>query len=652
MKQIIFKNLDIINFKGIEKLSIQFDNRTSLRGANGTGKTTVADALCWVLFNKDSNGNSPEKALIKRRDGEGNEIHNQVIDVSLTLMLNNVTHIFRRKQEEIWNKVRGIENPTFTNEGSRFYNELSLSKIEYDKAVSNILSEDLFKVLTNPMYFMSLDKKQRREQLIRLVGKEDDIEKILRSKSSYFLLDQVWSQNINMNKSFSQLFDYVRQEEKANNTEIEQIPNTIKELEFTINTSLDETSIKSLIKAYSKELNDLTVPVSNQPDQRIKESENQLRSWQQEYNSLTDKANKELSDKRSEIIMARQNINFTIGSTESKVILLKNQIESNQMSLDRKKSQRLDLLSEYKVKDSEEWIEPVINAQCPTCGQDLPNTDLSKLISDHRLNWEQVKNRKLDSIVEQGKEIAQQITVIQQDINIDTSKISEFHTKLDQEQMKLSALPSQDSLTVNQFIDSAQLKTLTAQIQSLQNEINNYYESQSSNGMSDSYSQRKSELQAMINDNNQRLGALNAQKETLKRIDKLLSELSIKQSNKNRFKTLIYLCETFEMDKNKTIENVLNSHFGRIKWKLYNQLQNGGYESVCDPLLDGKPYDAQSTGERIFTGCDIINTFQGVYETEAPVLIDNRESLTLEVPLSSQAISMYADERYNVLTQQ
>ena len=154
----------------------------------------------------------------------------------------------------------------------------------------------------------------------------------------------------------------------------------------------------------------------------------------------------------------------------------------------------------------------------------------------------------------------------------------------------------------------------------------------------------------MINDQNRRLGACEQQKtaktriETLKASEKKLLEL------KNSFKNLVYLCEELEKEKNEEFERQLSSHFTRIKWRLFEQQVNGGYRQVCDALLDGKPYDAQSTGEKLFSGIDIIQTFQGVYGIETGLFLDNRESLTMPVQTQSQIISMYADDSYKILT--
>ena len=49
------QQLTLQNFKGIKSLSFEFDGEDKfIFGDNATGKTTVFDGLCWLLFGKDS----------------------------------------------------------------------------------------------------------------------------------------------------------------------------------------------------------------------------------------------------------------------------------------------------------------------------------------------------------------------------------------------------------------------------------------------------------------------------------------------------------------------------------------------------------------------------------------------------------------------
>ena len=58
MKSIKIERLSLENFKCHKALELDFSCRSAaLFGDNGAGKTTVYDALTWLLFGKDSHGN-------------------------------------------------------------------------------------------------------------------------------------------------------------------------------------------------------------------------------------------------------------------------------------------------------------------------------------------------------------------------------------------------------------------------------------------------------------------------------------------------------------------------------------------------------------------------------------------------------------------
>ena len=53
MKEILLLRLTLENFKACPSRTFEFDGRNaSIYGANGTGKSTVYNALTWLLFDK------------------------------------------------------------------------------------------------------------------------------------------------------------------------------------------------------------------------------------------------------------------------------------------------------------------------------------------------------------------------------------------------------------------------------------------------------------------------------------------------------------------------------------------------------------------------------------------------------------------------
>ncbi len=104
------KSLHLENFKGVKSDTYQFDGKNvSVMGANATGKTTIADSLWWLLFNKDSQGN--EKFSIRPLDENGKQIDNVEICVSAALMIDGKEMELKKSSEaKLGKKARHIGN--------------------------------------------------------------------------------------------------------------------------------------------------------------------------------------------------------------------------------------------------------------------------------------------------------------------------------------------------------------------------------------------------------------------------------------------------------------------------------------------------------------------------------------------------------------
>ena len=78
-----------------------------------------------------------------------------------------------------------------------------------------------------------------------------------------------------------------------------------------------------------------------------------------------------------------------------------------------------------------------------------------------------------------------------------------------------------------------------------------------------------------------------------------------------------------------------------VKFKLFNNLVNGGLEECCEPLVNGVPFSSNlNTAAKINAGVDIINTLSDYYNFYAPIFIDNRESVNDLIETESQVINL------------
>ena len=173
-KKVTLKELTLRNFKGIRDLAVKFGEVTTIAGANATGKSTVFDAFTWVLFGKDSNDRTDSGKgafTVKTVGPDGNPILKLEHSVTAVLDVNGEEVALTRTLTEDWVKPRGkAEVELKGNTTHYFCNGVEIKAGAFQEKVAAITEEQLFKLITNPAYFPSLDWKTQREILLRIAG--------------------------------------------------------------------------------------------------------------------------------------------------------------------------------------------------------------------------------------------------------------------------------------------------------------------------------------------------------------------------------------------------------------------------------------------------------------------------------------------------
>ena len=158
-KQVIIKRLTLVNFKGLRNVAIDFsDNVTTISGRNGTGKTTIKDAFSWLLWGKNSEGDTDSKFGIKTNDADGNFIPDlehgvtgvfEIIDKETGAV---ETVELRRVLVEEWKVPNGETKRVLKGHHTDFfYNGVPLkTKAEYEARINAIIPEAVFKIITHP----------------------------------------------------------------------------------------------------------------------------------------------------------------------------------------------------------------------------------------------------------------------------------------------------------------------------------------------------------------------------------------------------------------------------------------------------------------------------------------------------------------------
>ena len=193
MTRVEIDRLRLENFKCHRYLELLFGGQNvSIYGDNAAGKTSVYDALTWLLFGKDSAGNGEKNFDVKPLDPAGAVAdHNAITSVEAVLLVAGEPVALKRTYREAWSTKRGGSVESFDGHTSEYYvNGVPCKKNVFDSRIREIIPEDTFRLLTSVSHFaQDLHWQKRRAVLFDIAGALTDRE-IMATDNRFSALSQ------------------------------------------------------------------------------------------------------------------------------------------------------------------------------------------------------------------------------------------------------------------------------------------------------------------------------------------------------------------------------------------------------------------------------------------------------------------------------
>jgi len=659
MKNIRIKELKINNFKGIKSLKFDFgtEGNSTIYGANGTGKTTVFDAFMWLLFNKDSQGRSDFE--IKQLDQNNNLIHNQEVEVFAELLIDDELIEIRKVLSEKWTKKRGSEIADFTgNETTYFFNSVPLTQKEFQFKISNLVDENIFKIITNPNSFVSLKWQDQRKTLVEIANIPSDTQIALGDTDLENLLNEVGTQ-----KTLEEFSSQTKHSIKKAKEEIDNIPARIEELTRSQPTPIVEKNVIANIEALQNQINKIDEEISNKMAQfdSIIEKRNQNQAKIQELQSKINEI--EFNTKEEAKVKANQKnpLELELKSLENELSATETEI-NNVQSKNKILVEEIKQLEKHRTELRDQWTE--INARqfklnsndtnCSNCGQELQDADSVRTTLEYKFNTR--KQKELSDIQTQGIGYKNHQEVKEDMLKKANIGLANLQNAKETIEKNIVELKNKATNTVNcvfdannfiteSLLNNLEYNNLKSQIATLQ-DLKFDTPTQDINIEAKA---KKQEIQAEITklqgyiQDNKRIG------ETNKRIDELKNQESSQNQVIAQFERKLFLIEKFNKKKIDLLDQSINKMFSLVKFKLFDIQINGGVKETCEAMVNGVPFSNVNTASRINTGIDIINTLCQYYKVTAPIFIDNKESVTKIIATESQRICLEVSPEDKVL---
>ncbi|MGF6357138.1 DNA repair exonuclease SbcCD ATPase subunit [Paenibacillus sp. 4624] len=647
MKQITLISLTLRNFKGIRDFVLDAAGKNiSAYGDNATGKTTLFDGFVWTLFGKDSQNRTDFE--IKGLDENGKVVeHGLQHEVEAILMVDRRRRSFKKVFAEKWTRKRGQAAAEFGGHTTDYYVDgVPVKQGQYKAEIDALISEDIFKLLTNPAYFNEILKPDaRRKVLLDVCGDMTDEEIIAGNKQLAPLTDILGDRSLEDHRKV------IAARRTEINKELDKIPVRIDEARRSMPdvSDLDAELLQEDIDTMRGRADAKTAELQRiQSGGELSSKELRVREIQSDMAELKYRIQEDglrkVNEQETHIVKLRReaaDLKVMISASEREVEQYKRQIT-------RAESQATRLREEWHAANGLEF--PVHDHEhddnCPSCGQSLPVDQVQaakeKALADFNLN----KSKRLERISADGKLAADEVRTLkhsmfdlEESIKIQQEKFDANHSEAMAAEATLQTLQS----NVANPADDQEYQAKQREAETVRAEIERLRSSSA-----DAIGKVQAEIRlirAQVDD----LEADKAKLATVAATEKRIAELSEEERKlAGEFEKLeheLFLTEEFTRSKVSMLESKINSKFKYARFRLFEEQINGGLKDVCKTLYNGVPYEGGlNNAARINVGLDIINTLGQHYGFSAPIFVDNAEAVTQLIPTDAQVIRLVVSE--------
>lgn len=598
------------NFMCYAHAEFDFYSITKIIAENGVGKSTIATAYLWCLFNCDY---ELKDNPVVRREVDGVSVDDMDVSVELTLDVDGKEVTMKKVQKRTYSK----DGSSYKDDNKYFINDVPKTLKDFNAYLDIDMS--VFKMCSNINAFLNQKPAEMREYLFSLIENVTDLD-IAHSKAELAelvpLLEKYTTEELSaMNKATKAkiakdlpiLDGQIK--EKERDIQIKQAIE-ISDLELQKNSLkvqiadcvAKQTDNDKLLAEYDKASADILDLKFKQGDLSRKANEENIKAMGEIGDKITDKK-----------LLIRQTVK-TIADTESCIASSEKVIESIKSYLQTERDKWKEE-NERKFDDS--------SLICPYCGNEYKEDKKEQLKADFAKH----KADNLEAITDNGN-------MYKERLDKEKATLESLKTELPQHRESLEMLNTAIADLEKQLSELPQEIDVTAaeEYKALEQQI---VEKEQAMHKANDISAIKAELKAQETALRQQLAECESQiakSDTAadeQRLEELRVEQRTQEQNKTNAEKILDLLDELDKAKNEALTEAVNSHFGLVKWQLFEYAKNGNYKSCCIPTVDGKSIltTMSNKGNRILGRVDICNSIQKISGMSVPIILDDSESL-------------------------
>lgn len=643
------KKISLENYKKFPSKSVDLFPRTEISGRNREGKSTLQDAYLDVLTGKMANGTEPTSI---RRKENGVEVPKVDVVRELTLAIDGKEKVIRKITKQKWRKPRGQSEEVFDgNETSYEIDGFPAKSKDYTEFIQSIAEPSTLLMCSNPKTFLDILQKstsEARKKLGEMAG--FDVNKFILDNPQYVSLSEITKGN-SIENTLKKLRKDLRDQKKRcdeKDTEIKYETNRSVEAE-------DTSSLESKKQELNAELSKL------EEQERILEDSAkgydslsyEIRGLKSSRDGLVSKANEWLRARQKFISDTVSELRLKKSEKESSIRIIGMELDNHIREAQQAKADLDRARQDYPRIKEMEWDDSGLKAIeaetfndsdtiCPTCGQELPEEQVSELRASFeekkkfrieneltkKQNWESAKQNQLKGTCDLGntsaaklKKTNEEINKLQSEIGVAQDEVAELTKQIEEEQSKFTELPESVDMT-----NDEEYLAVTARIAELEDKLKSF----------DDVSGKKQELRMQISNVMKQISNVDADikiaqaavTEKEKRVAELNEELKSLGQVQADIEKNIDTVLNFSIQKNKALAEKINPFFHHFQFSFLDYTIEGNPVETCKMICNGIDYNSGlNHSDKILCEVDLLNGLQEMNGLNLPLWIDDSESI-------------------------
>ena len=643
------KKISLENYKKFPSKSVDLFPRTEISGRNREGKSTLQDAYLDVLTGKMANGTEPTSI---RRKENGVEVPKVDVVRELTLAIDGKEKVIRKVTKQKWRKPRGQSEEVFDgNETSYEIDGFPAKSKDYTEFIQSIAEPSTLLMCSNPKTFLDILQKstsEARKKLGEMAG--FDVNKFILDNPQYVSLSEITKGN-SIENTLKKLRKDLRDQKKRcdeKDTEIKYETNRSVEAE-------DTSSLESKKQELNAELSKL------EEQERILEDSAkgydslsyEIRGLKSSRDGLVSKANEWLRARQKFISDTVSELRLKKSEKESSIRIIGMELDNHIREAQQAKADLDRARQDYPRIKEMEWDDSGLKAIeaetfndsdtiCPTCGQELPEEQVSELRASFeekkkfrieneltkKQNWESAKQNQLKGTCDLGNSAAaklkktnEEINKLQSEIGAAQDEVDELTKQIEEEQSKFTELPESVDMT-----NDEEYLAVTVRIAELEEKLKSF----------DDVPGKKQELRMQISNVMKQISNVDADikiaqaavTEKEKRVAELNEELKSLGQVQADIEKNIDTVLNFSIQKNKALAEKINPFFHHFQFSFLDYTIEGNPVETCKMICNGIDYNSGlNHSDKILCEVDLLNGLQEMNGLNLPLWIDDSESI-------------------------